>query len=75
MEPALGQYPAGVALPVAKARLKIGEIDRTADVKRDDQGVTFVVPLKKGREKMQTWLLDADGKELCGAYFAYVTRK
>jgi arylsulfatase len=71
----LGQHPAGVALPVAKARLKVGEFDRTADVKQDDQGVTFVVPLKRGRDKMQTWLLDADGKELCGAYYAEVKRK
>jgi arylsulfatase len=71
----IGQYPEGVALPVAKARLKVGDFDKTAEVKKDDKGVTFAVALKKGRTKLQTWLLDADGKELCGAYYAEVRRK
>jgi arylsulfatase len=70
----LGRYPAGVALPVAKARLKVGDFDRTADVKKDDKGVAFTVPLRKGRTRLQTWLLDGDGKELCGAYYVEVRR-
>jgi arylsulfatase len=71
----LGQYPAGVALPVAKARLKVGDFDQTAEVMKDDKGVTLLVPLTKGRTRLQTWLLDADGKELCGAYYVEAKRK
>jgi len=34
------------------------------------------VPLKGGtRTTMETWLSDASGKELCGAYFAYILRR
>jgi hypothetical protein len=34
------------------------------------------VKLKAGtRTPMQTWFYDANGKELCGAYFAYVWRQ
>jgi hypothetical protein len=33
------------------------------------------VPLRKERVKAETWFYDADGKELCGAYYTYVERK
>ncbi|HEX4146382.1 MAG TPA: arylsulfatase [Pirellulales bacterium] len=71
-----GTLPAGVALPVVKARLKIGDLfDATKPVGPDDKEVTFVVPLAAGlKVPLQTWFLDADGKQLCGAYYAYVKR-
>ena len=41
-----------------------------------DKEATFTVRLKAGQKlPLQTWFLDAGGKELCGAYFAYVRRK
>jgi arylsulfatase len=71
-----GGLPAGKALPVAKARLKLGALDETRPVAAGDKGVTFTLDLKAGtRTQMQSWLYDADGKELCGAYFAYLRRK
>jgi arylsulfatase len=71
-----GGLPAGVALPVAKARLKIASLDETKPVAATDKEVMFRVRLKAGEKlPMQTWLYDASGKELCGAYFAYVRRK
>jgi len=71
-----GGLPAGVALPVAKARLKVAGLDETKEVKATDQDAFFSVKLKAGEKMpMQTWLLDKDGKELSGAYFAYVERK
>jgi arylsulfatase len=71
-----GGLPAGKALPVAKARLKIADLDETQPVGPHDKGITFTVALKAGAKlPMQTWLYDADGKQLCGASFAYVRRK
>jgi arylsulfatase A-like enzyme len=71
-----GGLPAGKALPVARARLKLGDLDETKPVGPEDKGVTFTLAMKAGTKlPMQTWLYDAEGKELCGAYFAYVLRK
>jgi arylsulfatase len=70
-----GQYPAGKALPIAKARLKIGGVDESRSVAKEDKAVTFTAPLKAGPAQLRTWFLDSDGKELCGAYYVYVRRK
>jgi arylsulfatase A-like enzyme len=71
-----GGLPPGKALPIVRARLKIGDLDETKPVAAGDKEVTFTVKLKAGtRTQMQSWFLDADGKQLCGAYFAYVRRK
>ena len=70
-----GGLPAGKALPVAKARLKIGGFDGTREVGAGDKECVFRVPLKAGKATLETWLYDAGGKELCGAYFAYVLRR
>jgi arylsulfatase len=71
-----GGLPPGKALPVARARLKLADVDETKAVTPADKGVVFTLTLKAGTKlPMQTWLYDADGKELCGAYFAYVRRR
>ncbi len=71
-----GKLPAGKALPIAKMRLKIADLDETKNVGKEDKGATFTVKLKAGTKvPMQTWCLDVNAKELCGAYFAYVKRK
>lgn len=70
-----GVLAAGVALPIAQARLKIGDFDRTAKVATDDQSVTFTAELKAGPAELQTWFLDANVQEICGAYFVSVRRK
>jgi arylsulfatase len=72
-----GQLPAGVALPIASIRLKVGDsLDQTKPVAADAKEVVFATHLKAGTKlQMQSFCLDASGKELCGAYFAYVTRK
>jgi arylsulfatase A-like enzyme len=64
-----GNLPAGVALPIAKARLKLGDFDQTIDLAAADTFASFRVPVKKGRAQLQTWFLDATGKEICGAYY------
>jgi arylsulfatase len=71
-----GGLPAGKALPVRKARIKVAGLDETKPVGPDDKEVVFTVRLKGGaRLQMQTWFYDGEDKELCGAYFAYVRRK
>lgn len=67
-----GTLPEGKALPIAKAKLRVGAVEQTRDVNPGDTFASFVVPLKKGRIKAQTWFYDAGGKELCGAYYVYV---
>jgi hypothetical protein len=69
-----GQFPAGPALPVAKARLKIGALDQTAGVASSDKSVTFRASLASGPVELQTWFYDDGGQALCGAYYVYVTR-
>jgi hypothetical protein len=71
-----GGLPEGKALPVAKVRLKVADLDETRPVAATDKEVIFSVRLPADRKMpMQSWLYDADAKDLCGAYFAYVRRK
>ncbi len=71
-----GGLPAGRALPIVKARLKVGDFDASQPVGPGDKEVRFTLRLKAGtKTRMQSWLYDAGGRELCGAYFAYVLRK
>ena len=68
-------YPEGKALPVAKARLKVGAIDEVKPVHTEDTAAAFRIDLAAGRTQIQTWFLDAQGEELCGAYYTYVRRQ
>ena len=71
---ASGQFPAGVTLPVAEARLRVGDFDARRPVAESDAAVVFTTTLKPGRTKLQTWFLDAAGQEIAGAYYVYVER-
>lgn len=70
-----GDFPAGKALPIVKARLQIADADETKPVTKDDKAVTFQVHLPAGKAWLRTWFYDAHGKELCGAFYVYVCRK
>lgn len=72
---AYGQFAAGVALPVAQARLRVGPFDASRAVGENDDAVVFTLALLPGRTKLQTWFLDAAGTEIAGAYFVYMERK
>ncbi|MBM3333954.1 sulfatase-like hydrolase/transferase, partial [Candidatus Sumerlaeota bacterium] len=69
-----GEFPAGTALPIAKARLKTGPFDHTVAVAATDTSVKFRVPLDVGPTELQTWFYNDSGEELCGAYYVYVQR-
>jgi len=63
-----------VALPIAEARLKIGDAELSKPVSPTDTTATFTVRLEKGATRLQTWFLDGHGNELCGAYYVGVKR-
>jgi len=70
-----GEFPEGRALPIVKARLTVGGSDQSKPVAAGDKAATFTVRLAAGKTLLQTWFSDAAGKELCGAFYVYVTRK
>jgi len=65
----------GKALPIAKARLKIGDFDELKPVASGDKSAIFTIPLKAGKTRLQTWFCDQSGSELCGAFYATAYRK
>jgi hypothetical protein len=69
-----GDYPAGVALPIARARLTIGGQDLSKMVSQTDREASFITAVGEGRTTMQTWFYDEKGQEISGAYFVYVER-
>lgn len=72
-----GTLPAGQALPVARARLKIGDkVLEPKAVTPEAKAVTFAAHIAKTpKTTIQSWFDDAQGKEICGAYYAIVRRK
>jgi arylsulfatase len=70
-----GRLPPGKALAIAQAKLRVGELEKTRQLKPEDKFARFVMPLKKGKVTAQTWFYDESGKELCGAYYVYVQRQ
>ena len=65
--------PGGKAISATKARLKIGDIDRTQPVATDAKGAVFTVSLSKGETTLQSWFMDDNGGSR-GAYYVYVKR-
>jgi arylsulfatase A-like enzyme len=55
--------------PVSKARLRIGSFDKTIDIKTGQKSVKFNVDLEEGENKIETWLMDKEGKELFSAFY------
>ena len=69
-----GSVDAGVALPVAKGCLEHEGNLRVVDADPGSQAVRFELELPAGRTKLHGWFGDADGNDLAGAYYAYVSR-
>ncbi len=62
-----GNYRGGI--PIAQARLKIGDFDKTVKISQDQTEVKFRIELPVGKYKIETWFLDEKGRELCSAYY------
>ena len=61
-------------LPVARVRLKVGDDVQETALEADATCATFEVQLDAGPIDVRTFLLDENGKKLCGGYFTYVKR-
>ena len=68
-----GAIKGGKALPIVKARLKVGDFDKTVPVTDRMKEVTFRVPLTPGEASIETWFVRTDGSA-SGAYYLYVRR-
>jgi arylsulfatase len=69
-----GKFIAGVALPIARARLVVGQTDQTISVAPGDKAAVFTADLAHGPTDLQTWFYDEEGNEVCGAYYVHVKR-
>lgn len=68
------RLPAGVALPITSARLTLGDKSYTKPVNDTQHTVDFEVEIQQAgtQTRLQTYMLDDQGNELCGAYYVYV---
>ena len=64
----------GKAVPIAKARIKVGNVDISRPTVSGQKQVSFTVRLEAGETQLSTWFYDGDGKELCSAYYTRVER-
>ncbi len=69
-----GDLMAGKALPITRARLRIGDVELRQRVRPDDQEVVFETELEPGERQLQSWFLDEAGELLAGAYYVEVER-
>lgn len=69
-----GEFREGEALPIASASLRVGDKKLASAPDDNGQSVTYQLDLEPGEIEMQTWLLDEQGNEICGAYYVYVSR-
>jgi arylsulfatase len=61
-------------IPAHEVVLEANGAEQCLSVKPEDVGATFQVSLPKGRSKLQGWFRDSEGKDLCGAFYALVTK-
>jgi arylsulfatase A-like enzyme len=61
-------------IPAREAVLAIDGAEQRMQVTPDDTGAVFRVRLRKGPCTLQGWFGDGHGQDLCGAYYAQVTR-
>ena len=69
-----GDGKAGVALPIAQARLMIGRQAVEQPVAMEDEAAVFTVQLDAGPTLLHTWFYDERNQPICGAYYVYVCR-
>lgn len=61
----------GKALDIVKARIKIGDFDKSVDVSGNMKSIAFKTHLKSGSIDVHTWFIRKTG-DSSGAYFVYV---
>jgi hypothetical protein len=69
-----GSLPAGKALPIAGARLKVADNELSVKTSPSDRSALFRATLKRGTTNLHAWFQDTAGSDLCGAFYASVKR-
>ena len=63
------------SLPITSARIQVGSFQATAQPDETQTMISFSTELSPGPIELQTWMLDAAGQEICGAYYVTVRRQ
>jgi arylsulfatase A-like enzyme len=61
-------------IPAYEAVFSANGAEQRLSIKPEDIGAVFQVNLQKGKSKLQGWFRGAKGDDLCGAYYALVTK-
>jgi hypothetical protein len=61
-------------IPAHGAVLKTNGIEQNVAVTPESLGAVFQVTFNKGLNQMQGWFRGADSKDLCGAFYALLTK-
>jgi arylsulfatase A-like enzyme len=61
-------------IPANEAVLAINGVQKQVSVTPESVGAEFQVSFPKGISQMRGWFRDKDGKDLCGAFYARVTK-
>ena len=67
-----GTFVAGKSLPIASARVQVAGHDVTLDPDPSGKSFTAEMTLSPGPVQLTTTFVDAEGEEICGAYYVYV---
>lgn len=71
--PAHAGFPAGAALPLTTAHLRVGDQTRSQPVAEPDTVSRIHLDLPAGRTEIEAWFTGPDAKPLCPAFFLTVT--
>jgi arylsulfatase len=66
--------PQSRALSIAGAKLAVAGRELTTAAKSGDKFIAFRVALPAGPDRLQGWFVDANGRDLSGAFYATVRR-
>jgi arylsulfatase A-like enzyme len=69
-----GIYVEGVTLPIAHARIRVGNEQHDQAIAENAKSAAFEIDLKAGPTTLQTWFDDEARNALCGAYYVYVRK-
>ena len=70
-----GRLLPGEALPIAQAKIQVGQSEQRRRVGEGEKCVVFRYELQPGPVRLYTWFADERGRDICGAYYVYVKRK
>jgi len=70
-----GILPAGVAFPIASAKIIVGDEEQTLNVSKKDKSARFTFNLDAGNTSILTNFYDENGERVVGAYYLYVNRR